>query len=125
MKGRGATKIATAFVAATVAWSCGDLCGDEEIGSAISPGGSYVARAYVRNCGATTNYVTLVELANNRRWFRNATPIYVLDGTAEPTVAWQTATRLVIICDGCPPFPPDRRWDDVEVLYRRSSGKRS
>ena len=105
--------------------ACGDLCGDEELSSAVSPDGRYVARAFIRNCGATTAYVTRVDLANNRRWFRNETAVYVAEAVRELKPVWPDSRHLVIICDGCGAFPPDRQLDDVIVQYRRSSGERS
>ncbi len=113
------------LVLAALASACGDLCGDEELSSAVSPDGRYVARAFIRNCGATTAYVTRVDLANNRRWFRNETAVYVEEAIRELTPVWPDSRHLVIICDGCGAFPPDRQLDDVIVQYRRSSGERS
>lgn len=50
--------------------ACG-MCGEEMIGESRSPEGSYVVRAYVRNCGATTGYVTHTNLRS--RWSRFST----------------------------------------------------
>ena len=41
---------------------CG-LCGDELVSTAESPGGRFTAIVSVRNCGATTSYVTWVSVA--------------------------------------------------------------
>ena len=119
---RGATVGVVAV--ALLATSCG-MCGDEDVASAVSPDGRLVARAFVRNCGATTDYVTRVEVASNRRWFRNPTSVYVVEGVFTVQAKWSDRRRLVIVCDRCPAFPPDREWGDFEVVYRKHSGKRS
>ncbi len=110
---------------AALAAACGDMCGDKAVSSAVSPDGRYIARAFVRNCGATTAYVTRVDLANNRRWRRNETAVYVEEAVREVRPVWADSRHLVIICDGCGVFPPDRQLDGIMVQYRRSSGRRS
>jgi len=42
--------------------AAGDMCGDERAVERASPDGRLVARSFVRNCGATTAYVGLVEV---------------------------------------------------------------
>lgn len=49
-------------ISATVlTWSC-RLCGERQIAESLSPDQQYVAAVYVRDCGATTAYVTHVNL---------------------------------------------------------------
>ncbi len=51
-------------------WSVG-MCGEESTVGAYSPDGSYLARVYVRNCGATTGYLTHVNLRSKWSYFNN------------------------------------------------------
>src|SRR5688572_21284493 len=55
-------------VLVSLPWSCG-ICSEENIGQAFSPDGKYLARAYVRNCGATTGYLTHVNFRPRWTWF--------------------------------------------------------
>jgi hypothetical protein len=43
-------------------------CGEDTQGPAVSPDGRYEAAIIERNCGATTDYVTLLRLTDRHAW---------------------------------------------------------
>ncbi len=103
------------------------LCGEEPIYEETSPGGQYVAATMVRNCGATTSYVTHVNLRSSKSSFKSG----FLDGTIK---AGEVATvgnydGKVLFCWLSPrqfnieyPTPDSERlmkhaWQDVTITY--------
>ncbi len=69
---------------------------------AVSPDGVLVAHVYERNCGATTDYVTLVNL--QKRSFRfdpDDGVLFATDGAFDVTVRWSGPDTLVISCPTC------------------------
>jgi len=78
------------------------MCGDERAVERASPDGRLVARSFVRNCGATTAYVGLVEVRRNRWWSRDAHTVFVGEWVQDLSISWNTAGQLAIACNGCP-----------------------
>ena len=80
---------------------CG-LCGDENLTEAVSPDKRLVAVSFVRNCGATTDYVAYVQVRQNRRWFQGSRTVFLAEGVTDPSVRWIDSKSLMIGCNGCP-----------------------
>ena len=91
---------ATVVVAAIMAVGCG-LCGNEDEVRVTSPDGKHVAHSYLRNCGATTDYVTMVDMETPGH--SNGINAYSADGAHELTLRWTSPQELHIECRGCPP----------------------
>jgi hypothetical protein len=95
--------------------NCG-LCGDEVVMEVVSPDARYVARSFVRSCGATTPYVTHVELRRNRYWLTSAANIYVATGHYELSLVWDGPAELRIAWEGCPDrHPAAAEWNGVTI----------
>jgi len=81
-------------------WASNGLvsCGDTMLGDARSPGGEFVATAFMRNCGATTDFATIVSLRRGSAPFRPDTDstAVVIDGACEVAVAWADSTELTV-----------------------------
>jgi hypothetical protein len=60
-----------ALLACTAVSACG-TCGEEMTGQETSPDRAYTATTYVRNCGATTSYVTHVNVHRTSKSLRAA-----------------------------------------------------
>jgi hypothetical protein len=60
--------VAIAWVPALIVTGCSPLCGEDVVADKASPDGKFVAVTFARNCGATTPFVTHVNLraANER-----------------------------------------------------------
>lgn len=95
-----ASTISAAVLVATTATGCG-LCGNEDEVRVTSPDGAHIAHAYLRNCGATTDYVTMVDIETPGR--SNGINAYSADGAHGLTLRWASPQELHIECRGCPP----------------------
>jgi hypothetical protein len=102
-------------------------CSEETSYELTSPGGRYAAASMVRNCGATTSYVTHVNLRSSKSQFKPG----FLDGTIKEgevtTVGnydgkvlfcWRSSQQLNIEY----PTPESERsakhsWRDITVTY--------
>jgi hypothetical protein len=98
------------------------MCDDDRVMEAVSPDGRLVARAAVRNCGATTSYVGLVEVRENRVWFNSPCTVFAKDNVVNPSVSWAGSKELVIKCNGCPSLRSSvKECKDIKVtLVHRS-----
>ena len=92
--------LAAAVLVATAATGCG-LCGNEDEVRVTSPDGKHVAYSYLRNCGATVDYVTMVDMETPGR--SNGINAYSANGAHELTLRWASPQELHIECRGCPP----------------------
>ena len=91
---------AAAVLAAITATSCG-LCGNEDEVRVTSPDGKHVAHSYLRNCGATTDYVTMVDMETPGG--SNGINAYSAAGAHDLRLRWASPQELHIECHGCPP----------------------
>ena len=98
----GAQMQALALAAAWASAACSSMCGDEGVADVVSPDSQFVARSFVRNCGATTDFAAHVELRRNRWWFRGQHTVFIAKGAVNVSVAWRTPREIVIACNGCP-----------------------
>jgi hypothetical protein len=104
---------AAAVLVVTTVTGCG-LCGNEDEVRITSPDGKRVAHSYLRNCGATTDYVTMVDMETPGR--SNGINAYSADGAHESTLRWASPQELHIECRGCPPrHLTAPRVDDVTI----------
>ena len=95
---------ATALLLAGV--SCGvDPCGTELIRETLSQDGKVKAVLFLRNCGATTDYMTSVSLVSpsesltdDSRFFtpRRLGNIFRVKGVVPASVAWRSPSELTI-----------------------------
>ena len=82
------------FLLASCDWM---ICGDEVQGSATSPDGKYVATVFVRNCGATTSYVTIVRLSSSRSLFNinsRSDWVFIVPHRSEVRPIWVGSKKL-------------------------------
>lgn len=83
--------------------SCSFLaaCEDDVRNRTISPNGNYVARELVRNCGATTDYSTLVKVSQSEAYSDDEDVVFVARYDQEIRLIWKNDSILQIACDGC------------------------
>jgi hypothetical protein len=77
------------------------LCSDEIIARVRQPHGVLEATALVRNCGATTDYSTLVELRNVQSWAEPEDVLAVNGDARGVRISWVSNHDLVIRCPSC------------------------
>lgn len=112
-------------------WSVG-MCGEESVVEAYSPDGSYLARVYVRNCGATTGYLTHVNLRPkwsyfNNTWVGTIVQDQVFDNAclSKINLLWKDNSNLEIQYDACPltkdrkdhAFMKSETWRGINITY--------
>jgi hypothetical protein len=105
-------------------------CGELGINSAMSPDGAIVASIYQRNCGATTDIVTHVNLRRRTEPVRadlgviDEGQVLTLNGRREVKLRWAERRRLVIEHEGAESFHPADQWNDVTIEARRIEPQR-
>ena len=119
--------VATVFFLAVPLMICGDyaceMCGDESIEKLKSPSGEFTAEWYVRDCGATTSFVTHVTLHRDSWLFGDSESlIFVAERRPDLKLAWKSESSLKIVCVECgsednPIFRQESRWKDVTISY--------
>jgi hypothetical protein len=87
--------------------------------------GQIVATVFERNCGATTDLSTLVNLqTTSSRFDANAGRLFIIKGRYDITLNWATPKHLVITCRGCQRHDIFREVaveGDIDVTYDFSS----
>jgi hypothetical protein len=132
--GVAALILASLYAAITlIPWS-GDMCGEENIGEAYSSDGKYLARAYVRSCGATTGWETHVNLRSRWSYFNptwdgiiNQGQVFSVSGRSNVSVVWRDNSNLEIQCPTCTPHENGKEhatweldsWEGINISYRR------
>jgi hypothetical protein len=124
---------ASGFLLAVISFSSCGMCGEEQITEAYSPNKSYLARAYVRNCGATTGFVTHGNLRSRWSWFGTSWKGTVTDGEvfdiacwSKINFVWKDETSLEIQYEKCasregekdPAWMKEGSWNEVKITYR-------
>jgi hypothetical protein len=124
------TPLSLYMLATLLPWSCG-LCVEENKAEAYSPNGKYLARVYERNCGATTGFLTHVNLRSkwgyfNTVWAGTITQGQVFSISCNPEVklVWRNDSNLEIQYNPC--ARPDKNhkvlmkneaWNNITINY--------
>jgi len=113
-------------------WSL-PICEEEVQSQSVSPDGKSVAKVFIRNCGATTGWLTHVNLRShwlyfNTNWQGTITQGQVFSGSCWDTVkfAWKDNSNLEIqheVCQRCnsgddPRFVKQDSWNGIHITYR-------
>src|SRR3954471_11897490 len=133
MRTNGTTKKALVVVAAAVAiagfayavylrnaLSLSSQCVDEMKKEASSPDGEYTASFIERNCGATTDYSSIVSLRQRGDRFdadKNEN-ILVIDGQCGISLLWSGRTLVASYPKSCRLFRRSETWRDVRISFR-------
>jgi hypothetical protein len=78
----------------------GTRCGETVLQTVASPDGT-VAKIYVVNCGATTDYFTYVNIRRADLKFRDDGMLFGYRGKINLHLAWVEPHQLQIICAAC------------------------
>jgi hypothetical protein len=101
-------------------------CGETTRRSIPSPGNQRVAALLERNCGATTDYVTHVNLRDARQKFLVAQDgtirdgcVLILSGRVPVQVTWTDSRHLTLTySEAEPAFLKERSWRDIAISHR-------
>jgi len=116
-------------------WSVG-LCAEELVAESVSPQKETVAKAFIRNCGATTGFLTHVNLRSGWDYF-NPTwvgtirqgQVFALSCKKDVTLAWLDDSTLEIGYVRCSeleeadekrrqPWLMESWWNGIRITYR-------
>jgi hypothetical protein len=85
------------------------FCKDDQIGEVMSPDQKRVATIFVRNCGATTDFATRVEVRWRSSDRADDDSVFGAEGRPDVQVRWLDDKTLAVKCDQC----------DEKQIYRR------
>jgi hypothetical protein len=102
-------------------------CSDEKKLQLASNDGQYIATLSERNCGATTDFATVVTLREKQFWFfSKTTDMFFAEGRhSNAGVRWVGRRALQVSCldcDGSRLIRRERQWRDVSVTYEVAAG---
>jgi len=110
--------LASCIVAGIVLGSC---CANEVHSESVSPDGRYIASVIERNCGATTDYVTAVQIRGARSAFSGRTwdDVFRVGGVATVRLSWDGSNHLLVARPHRPSqtFAASSTWDDIRITY--------
>jgi hypothetical protein len=103
-------------------WSAFGLasrCGDETKKEVSSPDGAYVAAFFERNCGATTDYASIVTLRRRGDQFNGDKDeaILVIDGLCAIDLAWTGRALAASYANSCSVVSRSGSWHDVAISF--------
>ena len=78
---------------------CGSGCSNDVLNEAVSPDGKYIATAFIRSCGATTDFSPQVSLRPVGQKLAGVGNVFVGNHSDKIHVVWQSSTQLVIRTD--------------------------
>jgi hypothetical protein len=77
-------------------------CSDHVLSNVPSPDSALVATAFVRNCGATTPYSSIVSVHERSNLFGNSgDTVFVAKGRYPLQVVWTAPRAIQIRCEAC------------------------
>lgn len=76
-------------------------CEDSVTRQSASPDGRSKAVLLVRNCGATSDYSTIVKVLSKSDSDDDGDEVFIVKGDPEIRLSWQGDSELKITCDVC------------------------
>ena len=77
-------------------------CAETTKAQTVSPDGKYVATVYERDCGATTDFSTIVNVRlSNAKFSEKEGDIFIVRGQPTVNLTWESSTGLKISCTSC------------------------
>lgn len=92
-------RVATGLCAMFMIASCMPDCGDEVLSEAPSPSGKYIATVFERDCGATTDYASIVSVRDSSADFDGddeESYVFTIDGRYKIDIQWDDERELVV-----------------------------
>jgi hypothetical protein len=86
-----------------------------------SPDGKYVATLYERDCGATTDFSTIVNLRDSSARFKgDDLGVVILKGQHKLDLVWDGNRKLRLQCHDCRTddiFKQEKVWKDIDISF--------
>ena len=98
-------------------------CDDTVKGSLTSPDGKCIATVYERDCGATTDFTTHVNLRTTSAGFEGGkNVVFVAKGKHTVAIEWQNDVTLRVECTDCAEneiYASTASWKNVAISYSK------
>ncbi len=96
-------------------------CNDQIKAELKSPDGKFIATYYERDCGATTDTATRINLRlNSAKFSADEGQVFISEGQFQVKLVWDGDTSLRIECLDCRPrdiFRQEMSWSGVRISY--------
>jgi hypothetical protein len=95
-------------------------CQESLANEAKSPDGRFVAVWALRNCGATTNYSSIVRVNPSNDPHNKAGEVFVVNGDRDIRLVWKDNSALRVLCNKCEAnqiFRKSESASGVSILY--------
>jgi hypothetical protein len=121
--------INSCFVLATTMVSCSP-CEEKIRADVLSPGRRYAALETERDCGATTDFSTIISLRESSTPSTTGERIFVVKGRPTIVLRWTSDEHLEVKCSECwpeglvnteksPVFLHSNNWNKVSISYAK------
>jgi hypothetical protein len=117
----GKTALLTVFLS-----GLSGCCEDKTLQTVASPDGRHTAVAYERDCGATVDFATRVNLHSSADGFSAEEGLaFVVEGRQQLQLVWTDSMTLKIVCPTCSTaeargqrvFRNEAAWNGVRIQY--------
>lgn len=95
----------------------GDLCSNTTKQELVSPDGKYTATAFIRDCGATTNYSPQVYLRRSGEPAGETGNVFIGNLSEQIEIHWDSPTDLVIVAD-CKIIKHISEYEGIRISFR-------
>lgn len=99
-----------------------NVCADQVVSQADSPDAVLAITSFVRNCGATTDYSSMVSVHRKSEGFRDEQDVvFVAKGRHDLSIKWTRPRALLIACSSCKRkqiFRQVTALGDIDVAYQ-------
>lgn len=96
--------------------ACSDMCENSVVQELVSPDGKYAATAFIRDCGATTDYSPQVYLRRTGAKARTTGNVFVGDHSSQIEIRWASANELVISSD-CKVVRREESYEGITIVF--------
>lgn len=98
-------------------------CGNTVKSEVRSPDGKYIATLFERDCGATTDFSTIVSIRESSTEFKpDDLGVFVVKGQPKIDLAWDGEAGLRLHCKACRAeeiFRQQRAWKDINISFQQ------
>lgn len=111
-------KIVVIFAFLGLLTGCGNPCSNKVVSNLTSPDGKYEATAFIRDCGATTDFSPQVYLRPKGQSCGSIGNVFIGDHSDQIEVQWLSSTQLVIQST-CTVMMLTTNYEGIVIRYER------
>ena len=89
----------------------------------VSPDREWIATVFERDCGATTDFASLVNLRESNQTFDpdDGSNIFVAEGRPPIHLTWESNQQLLVNVNAIEIYRQDVFWNDIRITYQALS----